>query len=63
MLLGFLKCSLCYSAVSRVYHHGLVPEYEGPRRGGGPGAASGRGREDGCPTRGTGAGGCHLQWG
>lgn len=54
--------SLRYSAVSRVYYHGLVPQCEGPCWGSGPGAAAGSGRKDGCPTGGIGASGRHLPW-
>lgn len=52
--------SVLVSAVPRVHHYELVPQREGPRRGGGPGAAAGGGREDGRLSRGAGAGGCHL---
>lgn len=54
--------SVLVSAVSRVHHHELVPEREGPRWGGGPGAAAGGGGEDGRLSGGVGAGGRHLPW-
>lgn len=54
--------SVLVSAVSRVHHHELLPQREGPRWGGGPGAAAGGGREDGRLRRGAGAGGRHLPW-